>query len=354
MAGNQSIVAAQNALSGARQDGNQHRQARALLDLGLAYAAAGLTVEATTAFEQAAELAHDLGDTTMLAKALANAGSQLHQSGQHREALELSRRAVAEFAALGDQGGELRARANCAVIERALGDGDAAVASAQAGTNLAKSLDDRALQLGLAALEADVLTDLGRLAEARSARQHAVQAARRLGDGPGLALQLERLGEAQLADGLHDDSLRSYFEAGELYRKGKDHNGRYRVALQLGLVYQHRLRWAEAEAALGEALALCRELRDGQRLGYITASLASAKLGRGSHAEAADLAGHAAEVYRRQSNAIGAGRALATLGQAQQALGRQDEAVAAWQKALSLLDGQDQVGAAAVRELLGS
>ena len=347
------ILTAQEALSAARSAGNRDREARALLDLGLGYASVGLTVEATTSFEEAAELAHELGDSTMLAKALANAGSQLHQSGQNAEALDLSRRAVAEFQVLGDRTAQLRTLANCAVIERSLGQPEPALATVSTALGLAKELDDRALFTGLLGIQGDLLTELGRSAEARAARQQAVQAARRYGDDGSVGFQLERLGELQLLDGLFDDALRSYFEAGELHRKRKDIDGRYRVVLQLGLVYQHRMRWAEAEAALGEALELCRRTGDSERLPYITASLASAKLGLGRFGDAAQLAEQAATGYRALSDEVGAGRALATLGQAHEALGERPKAETAWHEALTLLGGRDEIGAGAVRQLLG-
>lgn len=350
---NQHIFTAQEALSAARSSGSRDREARALLDLGIGYAGAGLTVEATTAFEEAAELARELGDTTMLAKALANAGSQLHQSGQNAEALDLSRRAAAEFQVIGDRTAQLRTLANCAVIERSLGETEPALTTVATALDLAKELDDRALFTGLLGIQSDLLTELGRTADARAARQHAVQAARRFGDDGSVGLQLERLGELQLLDGLFDEALRSYFEAGELHRKRKDIDGRYRVVLQLGLVYQHRMRWAEAEAALGEALELCRRTADGERLPYITASLASAKLGLGRFDDAAQLAERAATGYQGLGDNIGAGRALATLGQAQEALGEREKAETTWQNALTLLGGIDEVGAGAVRQLLG-
>lgn len=353
MPANHKIFIAQEALSAARTSGSREREARALLDLGIGYASAGLTVEATTSFEEAAELARELGDTTMLAKALANAGSQLHQSGQDTEALELSRRAVAEFQVVGDRTAELRTLANCAVIERSLGQPEPALATVSTALELAKELDDRALLTGLLAIQGDLLTELGRTADARSVRQHAVQAARRYGDDGSVGFQLERLGELQLLDSLFDDALRSYFEAGEMHRKRKDIDGRYRVVLQMGLVYQHRMRWAEAEAALGEALELCRRTGDSERLPYITASLASAKLGLGRFGDAATLAEQAASGYQGLGDDVGEGRALATMGQAHEALGERSKAEDAWQRALTLLGGRDEVGAGAVRLLLG-
>lgn len=354
VAGNQTIQSARQALATARAAGNPEREARALLDLGRGYAAAGLSVEAATAFESALDVARALGDRELAAQALANVGSQLHQAGQHDEALELSRQAVDAFAALGDVRGRLRTLANCAVIEQRLGSHGAALADVDTALTLSDELGEPILAVGLLALRADLCSALGQTAQADSSRRQAVQRARRLGDPTLLARQLEHLGESLLRTERYDEALRIYREAATLHRQEADVDGQYRVALQLALVHQLRVSWAEADVALTESLALCEQVADEPRRDYLRASLASARLELGRYDEAIDLAETAAAGYRRVADPIGEGRALATLGQALEASGAPERARAVWFQALDLLEPIDSSAADAVRGLLTS
>lgn len=359
MAGNQTvqpselIEEAQRSLDGARARSDRAGEGQALLQLGLGHAASGHPVEAANAFEDAAEAARELSDGELLARALANLGSQLHASGSNTEALEISRAAEKEFRAIGDGLGQVRVLANCAVIERALAQPDAAERTVQHAIALARDLDDRELLSALLGLQAELAAQRGELSEARSIRLQAVQAAKRSGDPAQVTTQLEQLGELLLSQSLWDDAVRTYYEASQLHQERNDEFGRYRTVLQLGLVYQHQHRWSETVAALTEALVLCQRLGDELRKPFIEASLASAHLCLQDWEPARRLANDAVAGYRG-GDAVGAGRALLTMGQALCGLGRTEEGRAALTEALGVLEPVDPDGAQAARAALQS
>ena len=350
--GNQIIDRANAQVEAARKAGNPALEASALLDLGRVYAAAGLTVEASGAFEDAVTPARAASDQPLLAKALANAGSQLHLAGQPGEALELTEQALVEFRGLGDKRNELRTLANCAAIQQALGLAADAAVTAEKAITVARELDDRELLYPLHSLHADLLTGLERATQARSARRQALTAARKTDNTEFISTQLEALGELLLIDEAHDEALKLYFEANALHTKRGDVAGTYRTLLQQGLLYQHLGRWAEAESALRGALELCQQLSDAPHEPYIQASLASAHLSTGKFEAAATLATAAAEGYRRSEDPIGVGRALASLGQAQEQLGDDASARRNFEEALGMLSGVDPAGEDALRSLL--
>ena len=328
-------------------------EATALVELGRIYAESGQSVEACAAFEDAVGAARDASDQPTLAKALANAGSQLHLAGQSGEGLELSRQAVLEFRGLGDKRSELRTMANCAAIQQALGEPADASLTAETALTLARELDDRELQPALYGLHADLLDELGRPAGARTARQHAVAAARKTNDPNLLVDQLEALGEMLLAQSAHDDAIKVYTEAGMLHANRGDATGCYRAVLQQGLIYQHLARWSEAAAALARALEYSMQLNDTPRVPYIRANLASALLGTKAFVEAAAIAAEAVDGYRSFDDRIGTGRALATRAQALEGLSSPD-AKACYTEALALLTGVDPAGEQALRALMAS
>ena len=247
----------------------------------------------------------------------------------------------------------LRTMANCAAIEQALDQSADASVTTETALTLARELDDRELQPALYGLHADLLDQLGRPAAARTARQHAVAAARKTNDANLLVDQLEALGELLLAQSAHDDAIKVYTEVGMLHANRNDATGCYRAVLQQGLIYQHVARWSEASAALTRALDYSRQLEDTPRVPYIQASLASALLGTKAFADAARIAAEAVAGYRTFDDRIGAGRALATRAQALEGLGS-PEAQASYREALDLLTGVDPAGENAIRALMAN
>ena len=355
MAGNLSIEQARRNVDAARQAGNRAREAGAQLDLGAALASNGLAVEASEAFEDAAAAARDTGDQELTGRALANAGSQLHLAGQHPDALRVSHEAIANFRGLGDRRSELRTLANCAMIERALGRPDEAIVSVGLALALAKDLDDRELTPALHSLHAELLAETGKSGGSRTARQQAVQAARRVGDPLALAAALESLGEQLIGEHAYDEAVKVYFEVVGLHRTARDVGGVYRCTLQLGLIYQHTGRWAESQSSLKEAATLGQQLGDAARQPYIKATLASVMvLASKDFDEAASLALEAARGYHQLDDRLGAGRSLATRGQALEGLGRTAEARQVFEDALEQLNGIDPEGESALRALLAS
>ena len=187
----------------------------------------------------------------------------------------------------------------------------------------------------------------------RRAPAQAVQAARRIDDTGALAAQLESLGELQLLAGRYEESLRAYYEAADLHRKRNDLPSRYRAILQLGLVYRHIGRWSEADASLGEALELCR------RTGDLVRSPTSRPAWRQPSWACAATATPPASRRRRPPATASTATPSAPDGRwrpwarPRRGWGVKTTRAAASRTRSALLDPVDEVGAGAVRSLLG-
>jgi tetratricopeptide (TPR) repeat protein len=353
VAGNQEKAFTHAPVEAARASGDRVRETEALLELGRQHAAAGQSVEATRLFQQAVDVARATGRRLLVARSLANLGAQLHQSGGLDEALAVSRQAASEYRTAGNASGELKAVANCAATAHAMGRLDEAASAADDALALALALDNTPLLVGLYGLSAEVMVAQGRLDEARSARRDAVDAARHLAEARQLIAALDALGQLELARGDADEAVKAFSEAAELQRGGQGGVVAHRTLMQLGLAYERTQRWAEADAALGDALDGCRRAGDGEVEPLILEHLASAKLHLGQLAVGGRLADMAALSYRQRHDPRGAGRALAILGHSHEAVGRYADARRAYEEALELLTAVDPAAAEALRTRLG-
>jgi len=353
MAGNDDIALAEQAITRARALGDTDSLQAALNHLGMTQAAYGLSVDAATSFEEAAEAARIAHQRDGEAKALANAGAMLQQAQLLDEALIATNDALRAFEDVNEPASEVRALANASVIHYALGDKAEAGRRAEQGLEIARDVSDREMLVTLHAMLAELAEEDELPDVAHTHHLQAVAAARGLGNEAALAERLEKLGAQAINAGNAAAALPVYFEVQKLCRNLGDSAGSYRASLQLGVVYQHQEKWAEARASLEEARVMCRALGDETTQPFIDATLANVLLGQGDATAALGIATAAVTGYRSTGDAVGLGRSLSTLGRVHENLGSASESTSAWNEALQILEPIDPEGADGVKELLG-
>ncbi|MBW4721938.1 AfsR/SARP family transcriptional regulator [Saccharothrix obliqua] len=146
----------------------------------------------------------------------------------------------------------------------------------------------------------------------------------------------QRLGADHLRLGHHDQALRGYERAREIFT---DLGERARVAAalrELGLLHGLAGRTAAAAAANGEALAIAREL--GDRAGEVAAltNLGAAHRRAGEDARALELLGRALDLARSTGDRVGEAGARCELAHVAHRLGRAEDALDDYRRACAL------------------
>lgn len=285
----------ERALSRHVENGDRMYEARTLDALGLVLAARGDLEGARLRLERALEISRAIHNRRDEATFLSHLGQVLERHGELSEALRYHEQAFAVLRQLGERG-----KAAEALVE-----------------------------------SASALARLGDLAGARKRLGYALQAYRRLGDRLGLAEVLDRL------SGLH-------YRAGDLAASRRLSDMELRIAEETGssILLREALRrsartdWAmgrsgEARRAFERSLALSLEEGEEAEAMGIRLDLTRLALGEERHAEAARLAGEAAQWYRSRSMGGNEAQAMSLLAEALLRQGRLAEAREAAERARS-------------------
>ncbi|GHF53183.1 tetratricopeptide (TPR) repeat protein [Deinococcus metalli] len=286
----------ERALATARSVGSRRHEGRALLALGSLEDNSGQLDAADASYRAALDLFVALGDVQSEVNALNNLGSVARKRGDLDEAAALSARALGKARSIGDRRGEVylliglgaqaSARAEFAASQQSFEDA-LAVAEAIADARGCLLAHEGA---GLSALR------LGRYAAARVHLDAALAAARTLGDRVSESYELNNVAMVEHATGRYAAARAGYEASLELKRARNN-------------------RWAE---------------------GYTLAYVGLLEHHQGNHAAAEATSAHALDIARGLGALAEVASALTVRGHALAALGRADEASAAYREALEL------------------
>lgn len=215
------------------------------------------------------ELFASRGDSTDVAR-LSNAlGSSHYQLGNYELALQSYMRALDIRAADGNVLGQAYLHANMAKTYQDWRQFDRALASADSGVVLADSGGDgHALGYALNT-RADILIQLGRIAEARVAAERSL-AAYYSGSPPieprdsvsAWSINVMTLGEADLADGRASDALRRFTEIFDRAQRGGSRRGQAHALLKMARAQEALRRPADALGSYRRALTEADAIRN--------------------------------------------------------------------------------------------
>lgn len=173
------------------------------------------------------------------------------------------------------------------------------------------------------------------------------------GDRRRIAWGLTNLGTALRPAGQHEEASRCYEEAITLFQEIHDPVHQAVAEMNLGNVHLTRGQWQEALAWYRRAEPVFRRTQDRRRLGmvYNNMGMAYRHLKRWTEAEA--VLDACVGFYAVLGHELHQADALDGLGLVYQALGQTTDAIAAWQQALHLLQGQlDDPWARRIRDTL--
>lgn len=372
------LTALEPALVVHREHGDRIGEQRTLLALCGVYSALFRHREAVDCGRRAVRLGETLGDPQGLAAANNQLGNAARRAGLLAEALDRYRAAAAIHRRHGPTGGLAAALNNVGGVSHGLGRLAEAAAALREALPLHRAAHDVAGRVSAHNTLAWVLRDLGEPEQALLELREAEQLARESGDPLLVGAVAQHLGGVYLAVGRVDDAVeelrtadRMAGSSGSVWAVGAAANSLGRALLAAGdtaaaveatrraaeLAAEVDIPAAEAVARLNVALA---ELQDGdpdaaalavgRAMGLAvtvddryTQAAAIAVGGRvasarGDPVQAADLLSAAVQRFEQLGSDLGAAVARADLAEAYRDLGRIDDAVAAFERAISTVE----------------
>lgn len=329
---------ARRALEGYRQEGNDAGVADALAALGLADHLEGRLEAALDTYQQSLTLYRQVGDRRNEATVLANIGGISSQMGQAEQALGLYRQALELHRLDNHPAGELSVLNNLAVLHRQMGEPDEALRIYEKLVERHRA-DGNEGSLGRALNnQGFAYFSLGDFDRAALYFEQALVLRRRQGDRRGEYVTLSNLGSALYARGRYENARDYHQQALEIGTA----LGERGAAGAMGSLAQDLAALGDPEALPLFAASLARlEEGDEPRLkAEVQIRQADALLRFGKKTAARDTA--ATALARLETLGDGGLQAYAavTLGRAEAALGRKKEALAAFRRAIDLLEKQ--------------
>lgn len=338
----------------------------------------GRYTEAIEQYEKAADRFRRLDAREGLNEALTGRAQALEALGRNAEAGAAYRELLLEQRRVGDRAGEADTLDRIGGQSWKLGLYEESLAAHEEALAIYRELGDRA---GVALIVDNLgrlLENLGEYGKARERFEEALAMQRERADRHQIATVLADLGKLSGLEGAYDDALARFTEAREVFRAASDRAGLATIEQEIGHLRWQRREFEESLAAYDRAVAGCREigalaqLSDALRSRGATYSL----LKRPAEAKAdleealriqreAKAPGAAAEIlldlvnlHRRSldhdaaravaKEALGIARAtgnrrlearsLRTLGDVEAGLSRYEEALAAYDGALAVLE----------------
>ena len=271
----------------------------------------GYWAEAVEVNEVAVALASEVGDRQTQAMTLGDLGAALCQQGRYKAATDRLREAIGIHRELGDRYGQAQNLNTLGVICQMMGQYDHALFCYEQSQAIHEELSNpRGQAMALDNL-GPMLRRQGRYDEALTCHERAIAIFRDLDDRYGQAVGMTDLGLVYTRMGRYDDALTSLQESLAIYTDVGDRYGEAEALTALGVVHRERNKPLKALAYHEESLAICRAL---DRRDALAASLRERGL---------------------------------TL----QALGRRDQAQAAWREAADILEELQSAEANEVRAL---
>jgi DNA-binding SARP family transcriptional activator/tetratricopeptide (TPR) repeat protein len=226
------IVEQQRALALARQAGDRQRVALALNNIGWMFNESGSPERALTAYQDALALfdTETKEDRPYVSTALQNAGDVLSLLGQHADAVDHHRRALAIARADGDSSQESDSLTSLGEAHARAGDHRQAIVEYRAALTVLAENGNRFVEALTRGVLADSLRALGETDAAAGELAAAAELHRTLGDVPGAIGTLIDLAGLHLAEGDHLAARKAVDEAAALHAGSPDPREAHRLA----------------------------------------------------------------------------------------------------------------------------
>ena len=280
--------------------GDRYQQALALVTMGITMAESGEFRQALELSKQAADLCHLIGSLNLEGSARNNIGGMLDVLGDPRKALDSYRQAVSLFHAIGDITLEAVALSNIGKIQSDFGDWQKALEYYRQGLPLARQAGDSRREALLLNNSGTAYVALGDLERAAALFQQALGMRRALQDKHGEADTLRNLASIHTSQKQPVPALEGFQQALALYLALGDRPAEAETRRLMGRAYAELGDLAQAEASARQALALERTLQRRRSVAQVMLVLS----------RILELAGRPAEALQQAEPALAEVRAL--------------------------------------------
>ena len=309
---------------------------------------------ALTVCRLALTFAEQLGDKTLIARALAHAGVAYKLQGDSTRALALFQRSLNVSTELGDKLGSARMLGMLGAFYYQENDYQQALASYLKGLRLSEELDNKWAIYGFLNGLGATYSEQGDYGEALAYHEKNLKIIEELGDKSLLAGCLRNIGVCY-------DSQANYSRALEYYQKGlkldeerADKSGIARSLNNIGVVYRLQGDFTQALDYLHRSLKIKEELRNDEDIASALGNIGEILIGRGDYTQALEYVQKGLILSEALGDQKGKAQALSSLGLLRTAEGNYAAALDYLQRALKLNQAMgDKANTAASLNSLG-
>jgi tetratricopeptide (TPR) repeat protein/CHAT domain-containing protein len=314
-------------------------QADTYLSIGAVYFNLSRYVESIKYEEQALELYQKIGDRGHEADCLANLGAAYYSMGQHEKALGLQERALAIHEQLGDRFGMGNDLGNIGKETRALGRFEKALGHYERALALAKEVgnqsgvEDRLVDIGV------IYSLLGQYQLALNYYEEALKVHRDSGNHNAPASILANLGATYVELDQYDKALDYFEQALSMYREIGNLDNVATLLADIGSVHSVWRNFDKALDYFKQSLTLSENSGDRNKTGSILTNVGVAYSELGQYDKAYDSFKKSRDACLEVGDPLCVYLATWKLGSAEEAAGKDAEAVAHYEAALDTIEG---------------
>jgi len=246
----------------AREVGDQRGEGDTLGNLGNAYRDLGEMERAIGYYERALQIARQIGDRHGEGKHLGNLGNVYRDLGKLVQAIDHYERALQIAREIGDRRTEGKHLGNLGLVYRNLGDVEQAIRRYEQALEIAREVGDRRREGHRLGHLGHVYRDLGEMARAIEHYEQALQIARELGDRRREGIWLGSLGNAAHALGEMRRAIERYEQALAIAQETGDRRNESVWLGSLGDAYRDLGQAAQAIEHYEQGLVIARQIGD--------------------------------------------------------------------------------------------
>jgi len=290
--------------------------------------------EAVDAFERSIAICAHLEDERSLAMVLNSLGGVLRRQGKFEEAVDAFERSIAICEHLEDERGLAMVLNSLGGVLQRQGKFKEAVEAFQRSFALPVQLGDQRGQAMVLNSLGGVLQRQGKFKEAVEAFQRSFALLVQLEDQRGQAMVLSSLGGVLQRQGKFKEPVEAFQRSFALFVELGDQRGQAKVLNSLGGALRRQGQYVQAFGAFQESIAIGEKLRDHRHLAMVRRAFGDALLSHGDTARAISELSKAFALDEALKNPKGVGLVASILIDALRRLGRDEEALGYWHRAV--------------------
>ncbi|WP_204153574.1 tetratricopeptide repeat protein [Leptolyngbya sp. CCY15150] len=287
-------------------------------------------------YEQALEIAREMGDRSSEGSALSGLGNSHAALGQYQQAIDFYEQALEIAREIGSRDGEGSVLDSLGNVYQSLGQYQQAIDFYEQALEIAHEIGSRFGEGSALSGLGSGYVALGQYQQAIDFYEQALEIAREIGSRSGERSVLDSLGNVYQSLGQYQQAIDFYEQALEIAREIGSRDGEGSVLANLGNIYQSLGQYQQAIDFYEQALEIAREIGSRWREGSVLDSLGNVYQRLGQYQQAIDFYEQALEIAREIGTRSGEGSTLSSLGRGYMALGQYQQAIDFYEQALEI------------------